>query len=69
MIVKQANTLLAWQTRVTQVEAIQTKNLKTFQQIQAQYHEKFHEQRRVDQEKQAVRVVARILVIADKSSC
>jgi hypothetical protein len=68
MIVEQANALLAWQTRVTQVEATQANNLKTFQHIQAQDHEKFCEQRRVDQEKQVVRVVARILVITDKSS-
>src|ERR1700679_2663119 len=66
MIVEQANALLAWQTRVTQVEATQANNLKTFQQIRAQDHEKFHEQRRVEQEKQAVRVVARISAIADK---
>ena len=69
MIVEQANSLLAWQMRGMQVEATQANNLKMFQQIQAQDHEKFREQRRVDQEKQAVRVMARISVIADKSSC
>ena len=69
MIVEQANALLAWQMRVTQVEATQANNLKMFQQIWAQDHEMFCEERRVDQEKQAVRVVARILVIADNSSC